>query len=474
MFNFKGLNKKTNRIIDITIILITFICFIQMLIFTLISFYNSTKTEIKLKENNLKQYTNEYKNSLDEYFEYNFEILEYLSKNPKIYNMNWEEQYDFLRKQEESLKFEHFIVVDLEGNGYYENRNEIKDQSTEEFFKDVINNERFITEPFMEIYEKRSIVTLSVSIYKNYEKVGALCGVIDLSKIYKKFENKKIGYEGYSFLINNEGTYIAHRNNNFVFNRYNFFDKLDLEENSVKEIKEKINDNNEGVVQIVLDDREYYASFTTLDANEWKLLIVVPKIEFLYGIKYITKYQILTFIFGILFIFLAKRSFDEYIKNRKLVYIDSLTSINNRASIDNMLKSLEEKYSVKITIICFDLNDFKYINDTYGHHIGDELLKIYANILNKVLGNIGFVGRMGGDEFIAILMDINNSQLQEKFDEINDIIEQYNSKTIYHIKIYYGYATREVGDIISLNDIYKEADKNMYDFKKKCKNNNLI
>ena len=157
------------------------------------------------------------------------------------------------------------------------------------------------------------------------------------------------------------------------------------------------------------------------------------------------------------------------LKNHKLAYTDSLTNISNRTAIDIMFKKLENNYKVRVIIVCFDLNDFKYVNDNYGHHIGDELLCVFSKILNKTLGKVGFIGRMGGDEFIAILVNKAIKEVQIKFKEIDQLILTYNNNSIYKIKISYGYEVREVGSTDSLLDIYKNADEKMYNFKKRCK-----
>ena len=76
---------------------------------------------------------------------------------------------------------------------------------------------------------------------------------------------------------------------------------------------------------------------------------------------------------------------------------------------------------------------------------------------------------MGGDEFIAILVNKAIKEVQIKFKEIDQLILNYNNNSIYKIKISYGYEVREVGSTDSLLDIYKNADEKMYNFKKRCK-----
>lgn len=456
------------------IILITLLCFISMLICSLASFYDSMKYQIKLKENSLKQYTNQFKESINEYVEYKFNTLEYLATYPEVYNMDWDEQYTFLKYQEDLLKITHFIIMDLDGNGYYTNRNEIKDQSDEQFFIDVMNNERFVTEPFIETYENRAIIPLSVPIYNNGIKVGVLCGVYDLSKAYDVFREKLVGNEGYAFVINKDGDYIAHKNSDYIFNKKNFFEELNSKKEDIETLKKNIANNNTNLEEVILDDIEYYAIFSTFKYKDWELVFIVPKSEFLINLNKFTIFQSLTVIFAVLLIILLINLVKQNLKNHKLAYIDSLTNINNRSAIDNMLKKLEDRNRDKITIICFDLNDFKYINDTYGHHIGDRLLYDFSSILKDTLSKIGFVGRIGGDEFISILVNVDISKIESKIEEINKLICNYNTSTLYKIKMSYGYATREAFNSTSLTNIYKEADRNMYEFKSKCKNTKKV
>lgn len=459
------------KLLDIIIIFMTFLCFIGTLTLNVVYFYNSKQTQLKLKENDLQQYANECKNFIDQYFEYNFNILEYLRTYPEIYNMDWDQQYIFLRDDKRYFNFERFMIVDSQGKVYYANddKNEIKDQSKEEFFGDVINNERFLTEPFIQVNENLAITTLSVSIYKDNEKVGALCGVLDLAKIYKMFENKKVGANGYSFLINEDGDYIAHKNNQYIFKYNNFFEQLNEEENNINFLKERIKNNNGKLMNIVLDNKKYYLISTELDCKNWSLIFVIPESEFLLELNNLVVFESLTILFGILFIILGMRLLFKTLENHKLAYTDSLTNISNRAAIDIMFKKLENNYKVRVVIVCFDLNDFKYVNDNYGHHIGDELLCIFSDIIDKTFGKVGFIGRMGGDEFIAILTNKNIRELQIKFKEVQQLISNYNNNNIYKINISYGYEVRECGDTISLLNIYKNADKKMYDFKKRCK-----
>lgn len=282
-------NKISNTIkvslVDKIIILTTFICFMATLVFSLLSFYKAKQNQIRIVERSLQQYADECKNSIDQYFQYNFQVLEYLASYKEIYSMDKEKQYKFLKDKEKKLDFEHFIIMNLDGEGYYINTNEIRDQSDEQFFEDVIYNERFLTEPFMEVYKNRSITTLSVSIYDLRKKVGALCGVIDLDKIYKIFEDKIVGKDGYSFLINDNGDYVAHKNMDYVNDSINIFEDLNGKKNDIKFFKVGIEDDEALLGEVILDGVEYYASFNPLNFVNWNVVFLIPKSEALAGLN---------------------------------------------------------------------------------------------------------------------------------------------------------------------------------------------
>jgi len=88
-----------------------------------------------------------------------------------------------------------------------------------------------------------------------------------------------------------------------------------------------------------------------------------------------------------------------------LAFNDTLTGLPNRAlfheHLDHLLKQAERR-SGEVALLCLDLDDFKSINDTLGHAVGDELLRRVANRLSEQLGE-AFVARLGGDEFVVVL-----------------------------------------------------------------------
>jgi len=93
-------------------------------------------------------------------------------------------------------------------------------------------------------------------------------------------------------------------------------------------------------------------------------------------------------------------------QNRFLALHDALTGLPNRLQFD---RALEDTISMgrydRCAILCIDLDRFKAVNDTFGHHAGDAVIKTVANRIAETVGEAGIAARIGGDEFIVLLND---------------------------------------------------------------------
>ena len=128
---------------------------------------------------------------------------------------------------------------------------------------------------------------------------------------------------------------------------------------------------------------------------------------------------------------------------------------------------IEKKQNSKIAVIYMDLNNFKMVNDTYGHEKGDELLCIFNSALEQIFGKIGFVGRMGGDEFLAILLDASEEEVEELCQQVEAILAERSQELniSYVISSSYGFYIREKGEKASLQEVMEKADERMYEYK---------
>jgi len=98
---------------------------------------------------------------------------------------------------------------------------------------------------------------------------------------------------------------------------------------------------------------------------------------------------------------------------QKLAYFDPLTGLPNRLSLQDRLNEIltdAGKNLQKVAVMFLDLDQFKVVNDTLGHAIGDELLKVVANKLDKLFSSFDFVARLGGDEFVLLQRNVQSYQ----------------------------------------------------------------
>ncbi len=115
---------------------------------------------------------------------------------------------------------------------------------------------------------------------------------------------------------------------------------------------------------------------------------------------------------------------------RQIGYIDNLSGLFTRSQMTIYINSLLGKRSSKKMIagIMIDVNRFKNINDTYGHLIGDEAIRVTGSILKKATKKNGLCFRYGGDEFVIILNVSDMSQVVEIIDSINIIVSEFNEQ----------------------------------------------
>jgi diguanylate cyclase (GGDEF)-like protein len=158
-----------------------------------------------------------------------------------------------------------------------------------------------------------------------------------------------------------------------------------------------------------------------------------------------------------------------YIQNRSL-NIDYLTGVFNRKKLDEYLKGKVGARTGNKTFsaILIDLDNFKAINDSFGHDIGDEALEVSVNLLRSCLRADDIIARYGGDEFYAVLNISDRNVLETTVERIRRRFVEYDKSSTkpYKISISMGYDLYSGSGCMRLDEFQKHLDKLMYENKR--------
>ncbi|WP_353661269.1 diguanylate cyclase [Hydrogenimonas sp. SS33] len=153
-------------------------------------------------------------------------------------------------------------------------------------------------------------------------------------------------------------------------------------------------------------------------------------------------------------------------KERKRSGTDTLTRLPNRRAIDDFLKKQEaayKRYGDDYSVVLFDIDHFKSVNDTYGHDAGDVILASFGKMLRRYSREVDFVGRWGGEEFLVVLPKTGLEGAVRFAEKLRQVVAK--SKFMYKgvripVTVSGGVADRKSNP--SLEAMLKRADENLY------------
>jgi len=164
----------------------------------------------------------------------------------------------------------------------------------------------------------------------------------------------------------------------------------------------------------------------------------------------------------------------------QLTKIDPLTSIHNRLYFEEQL-NLEWTYcannEIPITLMMIDVDHFKSVNDNYGHQVGDQVIRVVAETLEKQVRRSGdFVARYGGEEFVLVCpsmpVDVAAVMAESVRKAIQGLVFEHNSSLVLTASV--GAATAIPDSSISRNQLVKRADEALYHGKEQGRNRSIL
>lgn len=201
--------------------------------------------------------------------------------------------------------------------------------------------------------------------------------------------------------------------------------------------------------------------------NQIKSSKCVATDMYCYADKYYHKVQEILNIDDVIYTICEYKDVTRYAKEIMKSKIDCLTKLPNRAQIEKSLSKITDE----CVIVMSDIDDFKKINDIYGHQAGDEVIRLLGDLIRNSLSSDDFAGRYGGEEFLIIFDTVDVNEVKKKMDEFNKFLNKFTKELNISISIGIHKFDPKVENIASA---IKKADKALYHVKHTGKNASMI
>ncbi len=163
-------------------------------------------------------------------------------------------------------------------------------------------------------------------------------------------------------------------------------------------------------------------------------------------------------------------------KLRKLAMIDPLTGLANRRYLDNVLQSKTDemkRYDLSFGLVFIDIDHFKNINDRHGHDAGDQVLRSVAQNLSTVVRSSDIIGRWGGEEFLAVVLNLGQEELEVVAEKMRKAVEELETDANdgpISVTISLGATLATAGNGLDKNGILRKVDELLYTSKDQGRN----
>ena len=162
-------------------------------------------------------------------------------------------------------------------------------------------------------------------------------------------------------------------------------------------------------------------------------------------------------------------------KLREMAQQDGLTKLLNRQYFEQLGKiefAKAQRFSTGLTLAMIDIDDFKRINDTYGHLTGDDVLKEMAQTMRSMIRDFDLLARFGGDEFVLLMTNTNLSDANALIQRLDQAIKNNVVRSGDHeIKVSASFGIHQLNGEENLEKVLIEADRRLYEAKRRIKSN---
>lgn len=361
----------------------------------------------------------------------------------------------------------------------------------EQYFQDSMDGKATIGVSYSG--EKKDVPELlfAVPVYQEETIIGVLVGSELLSEVNESVMNDSFGGIGATFIINKEGDILLQSDNgaDTIGDAVNYLDYLsNAKVSNIKDMSGQMENtlanNDTEVYRCRINGAEYITIRNPVAFNDWSLLLQVDA-SFVNSqstkiLVYVLELLLLV-LFSMLVIVVALfrlRSYSDRLKHK--AERDLLTNLLNKKTFERRVENMVVNQSAdeKGALLIIDLDNFKGINDTMGHMVGDRVLSGVADKMRETFRQEDYLGRIGGDEF-AVYLTFNSKAdakerrviIQSRAEQLSRMIKEIAEEIEQDIRVSCSIGIAMAPEHgTSYEKLYQSADRALYQSKKAGKN----
>ncbi|MCT4618324.1 MAG: sensor domain-containing diguanylate cyclase [Marinisporobacter sp.] len=329
------------------------------------------------------------------------------------------------------------------------------------------------TDPYRDVGTGNLVISSIKAIKEKEKLIGFVAVDLSLRCVPKMMKKYVVGKNGVNFIVSRDGM-IIYSGDLAIKNKSMYKEPLfsGIEQGLVKGYK--------GFDEIQYKEKDYFIYYEPIDQTNWSIVQLIDEDEMMKQLHELMEKIIMTYVIGTIFLLgvifiniIERKNIEEELKIQART--DPLTGANNRSYF--MKKAHETFEYVKeekklYAVLLMDIDYFKKVNDTYGHHIGDEVLK---NVVRSSLDHLresDIFGRIGGEEFAIVLINTGQKSAFHIAERLRKKLSRLcidTKKGQIHITVSIGISYLKESDE-NFEQILERADEGLYEAKRSGRN----
>ena len=386
---------------------------------------------------------------------------------------------DALRALIAGGQFSRALVIRPDGVGHTSDETELTGLDQRAYFQHAMQGEHYISTPFESGYDGTSRIALSIPIKRDDGVVcGVLAGTYDVSTLNRLLFANMYEGGGNAYITNTAGNVLVtdDQGQDYIKEDTNLFEYAVWSGLTggvtVKQIQGDFAAQRAGVVKIIdAQTGARYFVFAPCETVHWMMCYIVPTSKVMESYHFISQYEwwlLLAFAVGFVVLLVVVRRLNARDRRSLLerAQSDPLTGLLNKTETGTQITEFFKNSGAKgvHALLMLDIDRFKRINDSCGHKTGDETLQQAAKLLQSVFREDDIIGRVGGDEFMVLMKDINDMKILH--DRLEMVCERFRimrvrGNMLMEISCSIGVACFPV-DGESFDELYRRADEALY------------